>query len=174
MRSLAGVLASLVIFGCGIVRTVFGTPQPYITRAVAQSELLGTWTSTARSEASMDAFVRRSANSSAVAPWRSMTLGADNLCRVQLALDWLGVMRSSGPSTPVAPSGVASSCTWHLGEFANVDGRLVHAISIVVESREYNGGGYLYINEEDGGLTLWTFIGDADDFSTLDFRKGGQ
>ncbi len=173
MKFLAGVLASLVIFGCGVLSMVFGMPQPYITRAVDKSELSGIWTLPADTEASMDAFVRRSPHWPAVAPWRSMTLSADNSCRVELALEWLSRMGYAGVSPQVAPPGVISSCAWHLGEFASVDGKPVPAVSIAVKSGEYNGGGYLYINEENGGLTLWTFIGDPDDFRTLDFRKSG-
>ncbi len=172
MRFLLGIFISLVVFGCGIMSVIFGMPQPYIQRDVNNSELVDTWTVTAESAAQEDAFIARHPTWSATVPFRAMSLSSDGTCKVDIETKWRGDQGVS--ELPTAKTGQDSlpSCTWELASIPSVEN--TNVTGIVIDCGMVGQaplGAHLFINEENGGLTLWNFIGDPDDFITLDYRK---
>ncbi len=172
MRIISSVLISLVIFGCGIMSVIFGSPQPYIHRDVKTSELLGTWTVTAESAAKQDAGIERFPGWRAMVPWRSMTLTGDHSCQVNLEPKWLGEHEISGLATAEASHAALASCKWELTTLSSVEDKNVTGLRVDAGTLgQAPIGADFYIDEDNGGLVLWNFIGDPDDFVTLDYRK---
>jgi hypothetical protein len=160
-----------IIFGCGIMNTIFGLPERYIERDVKVAEMVGTWNVTPNSEIDVNKFVIRSPDWGASAPWKTITLNSDGSCRVELKTGWLGKQYSND----VIITSQMTSCSWNLAKEENPS----HTISPVLELNfeypdNYSISYSLYIFEENGELIVWDFIGDPDDFHPQNFVKVKQ
>ncbi len=158
MRLLSTIAMFAIVLGCGIISAIFGDPQPYIQREVSRTELVGAWQATPQSAAYKNQFTHEHPDWPITTPWRTMVLNPDGSCQVTIEPGWRGSTR---------PEYTLSSCTWDLSSHPNIDEKPVTSLHMAIDGF---GESWLYVYEENGGLTLWDFIGDADDFATLDYR----
>lgn len=172
---LASAFMSLVIFGCYGLGALFGPPPHFINHPVSSEALVGTWNVVPTDVAPKTKFVRDNVYWGADTPWKSMTLNADGSCVVTIEPSWVPSL--VGTQTPL-PSGVTASdyyrvsgCTWVLADIAINESETVTGIYIHVPGPWTGGTEPMYINEENGELILWSFIGDPDEVMYLDYRK---
>ncbi len=158
MRFISSICVVFMIFGCTI-GGVLGNPQRYIHREVSNSELVGTWRATADSIEEQSAFSRTYPDWPASVQWSSMTLNDDGTCRLTIEPLWRG---ENGQQYE------QPDCMWKVTKAWAVEN--TSELAVVVSFEDF-GKSSLYIYEENGGLTLWSFIGDPDDWDMLDFRK---
>lgn len=172
MKIFIGLATLVIVYGCGILSFVFDQPERYIAREVITGEMLGTWSITPDSEAEVTQFVQKYPDWGVPAPWKSITLNEDGSCDVKLEIGWLGAA-SVSPTESYSKSVISNditSCSWGLAKDENTSGKTSSVVKLALEYLgNYSALYSLYIVEENGGLILWNFIGDPDDFRMQDF-----
>jgi len=166
MKFFSSVVSLLIIFGCGIMTVLFGLPERYIERDVNMDEMVGTWSVTPESESYVNSWVNRHYDWGIIAPWRSFMLNGDGSCKIEIQTDWLDASYSKLPTANM------TSCSWTLDKERNPSNKISPVLELTIEYPNNYGGIFsLYIFEENGGLIVWNFIGDPDDFLPQDFVK---
>jgi hypothetical protein len=172
MKYITGVTILAVMMGCGILNVIFDVPENYVHRDVQNNELVGTWKITPQSETDLKQFLHDFSGWGSNAPWETIKLNNDGTCEVKLIPDWLSKEGGWDYTENVLINNMLS-CTWQQSSSLwYPEDHVAKGIQFNLKYADYSiNYFYLYVNEAEGEMVLWTFYGDADDFNSQEYKK---